>query len=309
MRSETRINHSPPILICSPYLSLTPPQSIWEAASACDVHHVELLVNPDLHCPDLETDPSLTSSLEDQEKAGRIKTEAGEKGIEIELCVAPLLIEAGMTAPPKWAEKLLETAPVAGARQVSFPLITDNFLEAEISDPAFVEAAISMFESLCRLAHKSEVGILFENLSVYLNRPEILEKILDNFSKTELGFCLDPVNLLWFGHPLKQVYQIIEKLAGRATGLHVKNIKYPEDRLETKREPGWNYEKLVVPAEKGDIDYSRVVRHLASSGFDGYIGIEDDSLNLVTPEKRAAVLQSNVDFVRRLIAADHSRQA
>lgn len=292
---------NPVVLICSPYLSLTGKASIWQAASQAGVDNVELLVNHDLTCPDLEKDPSLTCSIRTVEAGNQIKKQAMECGVKVELFVAPLHLKAGMSYAPGWAHSLLETAGSAGARQVSFPLVTDNFLVPEIPDQDYIDSALHVFSSLVEASGRTGIRVLFENLSVYLNRPEILERILNEFTREELGFCLDPVNLCWYGHTGSEVYRMAEKLAPRASGLHIKNIKYPAGKLEIRREPGWRYDELVVPADQGDLDFSRLTGFFKDSGFTGYYGIEDDSLNLAAEPERLGILRSSVDYVKGIL--------
>ncbi len=289
------------ILVCSPYLAMAGEPSIWQAARLAGVEHVELLVDSTLTCPDLLKNPSLACDVKSGPSAEKIKSEAAASGAGIELFVAPLHLKAGMRSPPDWAVRLLETALSAGSQQVSFPLVTDNFMFPEIPDQDYLDAALSIFSSLVEAAGKSGIRVLFENLSVYLNRPEILGKILNEFTREELGFCLDPVNLCWYGHTGSDVYRIAEDLAPRCTGLHIKNIKYPADKFEKRREPGWRYDELVVPAEKGDLDFDRLISQFSISGFDGYYGIEDDSLNLVAEPYRLEILRSSVDYVKGIL--------
>lgn len=289
------------LLVCSPYLALTGEPSIWEAARKSGVSAVELLVEPGLTCPDLVTNTALSSGAASEAGARRMQLEAAESGVKIELFVAPLLLEAGMTSPPEWTEKLLGNARFAGARQVSFPLVTDNFMEPYISNQDYIDSALHVFSSLVQTGKKAGVQVLFENLSVYLNRPEILNRILDEFSREDLGFCLDPVNLCWYGHPEYVVYSMSETLASRTTGLHIKNIRYPDDTFKIQRQPGWRYDELVVPAEQGDLDFARLIRWYKASGFTGYYGIEDDSLNLVPKTERLDILSSSVKFIKGLL--------
>ena len=291
----------PVILICSPYLALAGETSIWQAALPSGVEHVELLVDSTLTCPDLRKSPSLACDVKSGPSAEKMKNEAAASGVRIELFVAPLHLKADMKSAPEWAKTLLETASSAGARQVSFPLVTDNFMVPEIPDQDYLDSALSIFSSLVEAAGKNGIRVLFENLSVYLNRTEILGRILNEFTREELGFCLDPVNLCWYGHPRAEVYRITGEVAPRCTGLHIKNIKYPPDKIECRREPGWRYDELVVPAEKGDLDFARVIRNFSTSGFDGYYGIEDDSLNLAAEPERLAILRSSVEYVREIL--------
>jgi len=280
---------------------MTPEDSIWKAARLAGVSSVELLVNEDLVCPDLAKSGSLTDRLTTSSAAGEMRKEAADEGVGIGLFVAPLRLVPAMSEAPEWTTLLLERARSSGADKVSFPLVTDNFMVPEISDQAYLDSALAVFSSLVKASAATGTGVLFENLSVYLNRTEILGRILEAFTREELGFCLDPVNLLWYGHPRHEVYHIAESLAGRSTALHIKNISYPDAMADTRREPGWGYDKLVVPASEGDLDFSLLISRFRQNGFSGYYGIEDDSLPLVPSSERMKILRSSVSFVESLL--------
>jgi len=302
MTAESSQKKDPVLLICSPYLALTKAPSIWEAAAGSGVDSVELLVASDLSCPDLQGVGGKQSHLRTEGASRDLGREAEDYGISIEVLASPLLLRQGMTEAPSWTVKLLDNARASGAGQVSFPLVTDNFLVPEIADEKYLDSARRIFASLVEASRAAGVKILFENLSVYLNRPAILFSLLSDFSKGELGFCLDPVNLLWYGHPLRDVYPICSQLAIRSTGLHVKNIKYPPGKIQDQRKPGWRYDELVVPAEKGDLDFKRLISEFRQAGFSGYYGIEDDSLTLVPPAGRLDILRESTRFVSAQLA-------
>ena len=302
MPAESSQKKDPVLLICSPYLALTEAPSIWEAAAGSGVDSVELLVDPDLSCPDLQGGGGMQSHIRTEGASRDLGKEAKDYGISIEVLAAPLLLRQGMTEAPSWTEKLLDNAGASGAGMVSFPLVTDNFLVPEIADEKYLDSARRIFASLVEASRAAGVKILFENLSVYLNRSEILSPLLSDFSKDELGFCLDPVNLAWYGHPLHEIYRICSELASRSTGLHVKNIKYPPGKNQNQRKPGWRYDELAVPAQKGDLDFKRLIWEFREAGFSGYYGIEDDSLPLVPPAGRLDILRESTKFVSAQLA-------
>jgi sugar phosphate isomerase/epimerase len=174
-------------------------------------------------------------------------------------------------------------------------------MKTTIPDEDFIESAVFLLNDLVTAGSRYGVAIALENLSVYWNRAEVLDKVLFEFAPEELGLCLDPINFYWYGHPRSKVYDLFNQFLPRATHFHVKNVKHPVDKREREREPGWKYSDNSVPADKGDLDFERLIGLLVDADYDGYISIEDDSLEQLEPEQRLAVLKSDVEYVQKLV--------
>jgi sugar phosphate isomerase/epimerase len=79
---------------------------------------------------------------------------------------------------------------------------------------------------------------------------------------------------------------------------HVKNINYPPELANVRREVGVGYKDYCCALDEGNIDLARVVRILRAAGYDRDLCIENESLFKHPPEKRANVLRRDVAAVR-----------
>ncbi|UCF36223.1 MAG: sugar phosphate isomerase/epimerase [Acidobacteriota bacterium] len=292
------------VLLCNPLIASLEMGSTWEAAKAVGVSGIEVHVEPDLSCSRLYVGDQTPYRIDNAQNAFKIARDAAEHGLVVPVLVAPLKLdpqEALNTGAPAWALQLIEFAPAAGASLVYFPIVTDNFTKPTYSDEEFIEAAVFVLNDLVEHARKFPVQVGFENLSVYWNRPEVLRGVLSQFEADELGFCLDPINFYWFGHPRSEVYSIVQEFIPRAYHFHVKNVAHPVDKREVRREPGWQYSQNSVAADQGDLDFEKLIGLLLDANYNGLISIEDDSLGKVEAPQRLEILRSDVEYVRRIV--------
>jgi hypothetical protein len=89
---------------------------------------------------------------------------------------------------------------------------------------------------------------------------------------------LDTGNFYWYGHPLRVVYALLERFAPRAVHTHIKNIAYPAELAETRREIGYEYGRYAAPLDEGNIAMDRVVGILRRAGYRGDLCIENEAL-------------------------------
>lgn len=292
------------VLLCNPLIEQLEMGSTWEAAKAVGVAGIEIHVESDLSCSKLFVGKEAPYRLDTRENALRILNDALQNELITPVLVAPIRLEPEKVkseGAPGWAVQLIEVAPAVGAELIYFPIVTDNFTKVTLSDEDFVEASVFLANDLVAAGRRFGVEIALENLSVYWNRPEILEKVLFEFAPEELGLCLDPINLYWYGHPRQDVYRYFDQFIPRVKHFHAKNVKHPVAKREATREPGWEYSKNSVPVPDGDLDFERMIGLLVDAGYDGYIAVEDDSLEQVKPEERLAVLQKDVEYLRRIV--------
>lgn len=125
----------------------------------------------------------------------------------------------------------------------------------------------------------SDVQMGIENHGVQGNTPEFLDTVLDKVGSPKLGITVDTANFYWAGYPLSKVKEIIEHFAPRTKHTHVKNINFPEDRRDIERPVGWEYMAYASTLRQGDIDMNWLVDTLRSTGYDGDLCIEDESLH------------------------------
>jgi inosose dehydratase len=151
------------------------------------------------------------------------------------------------------------------------------------------------------LAETSRVRLGIENHGGTSNRPEFLDRIFDAVGDVRIGLTLDTGNFYWYGHPLDEIYRLMEKYAQRVCHTHIKNIAYPPDKRNIRREVGWEYGKYVCPIYEGDIDHRKVVAILRAAGYNGGLAIEDESLGKFPPAKHAEILKKDADHLKSLV--------
>ncbi|MFM7320175.1 MAG: sugar phosphate isomerase/epimerase family protein [Armatimonadota bacterium] len=142
-----------------------------------------------------------------------------------------------------------------------------------------------------------------ENHGIQGNDPEFLEGLMDRVGSTRIGMTLDTGNFYWAGHPLEDVYRILARLAPRTVHTHVKNIAYPAEVRQARREAGWEYGRYVCPIPDGDIDHARVVALLAHAGYTGDLCIEDESLDRFPVAVRVEHVRAAAEHLRACIAS------
>lgn len=293
------------VLLCNPLIKQLGMGNVWEAAKAVGVRGIEISVNPDLSCPDLYVGNETPYKLDSPENAWRIRTDALNNNLETPVLVAPIELipdEIRVSGAPEWAMELVRVAPHVGAKLIYFPILTENFMATTIPDDAFVESAVFLLNDLVAQGNRFGVEIAFENLSVYWNRPEIAQKVLQEFTPQELGICLDPVNFYWYGHPLSRIPDLIKEMLPYTKHFHAKNVNHPEEKRQAERDPGWMYSEHSVSVEEGDLDFEQYIRLLVDTQYDGYVSIENDSLGKAEdPRDRLEILKRDVEYLERII--------
>jgi len=144
------------------------------------------------------------------------------------------------------------------------------------------------------------VDLGIENHGFQGNDPEFLEHLLTSIGNPRLGLTMDTGNFYWAGHPLDDVYAILERFAPVTKHTHIKNISYPEGIRNTRRELGYEYGRYVCPIPEGDIDHKRVVGYLKAAGYRRDLCIEDESLGKYTEAQRMANLRAAAEYLRGL---------
>lgn len=151
------------------------------------------------------------------------------------------------------------------------------------------------------LEASEETDLAAENHGKTANRPDFLRALIDRVGSERFGLTLDVGNFYWSGQPLSAVYRIAERFAPYAKHTHVKNIAYPEEKREQRRETGWEYGTYVSPIPEGDVDQRRIVGLLREASYDRALTVEDESLGQVDPEAVINVLMSDVEYLQSIL--------
>ena len=140
-----------------------------------------------------------------------------------------------------------------------------------------------------------------ENHGVQGNRYEFLSKVIDGVGSPRFGMTLDTANFYWSGMPLSEVHRVIEQLAPATRHTHVKNINYPADQREVRRQVGWRYEEYSCALPDGDIDIPLVIEQLRSAGYRGSLCIENESLGRYPERERQGMLRREAAYLEECL--------
>jgi len=149
---------------------------------------------------------------------------------------------------------------------------------------------------------ETDVEFGIENHGYQGNDPDFLAGVLERAGDPRLGLTMDTGNFYWAGHPLDEVYAILERFAPHTKHTHVKNINYPEETRQVRRELGWEYGTYGSPIPDGDIDHTRLVGFLKAAGYDRDFTIEDESLGkFAEGDDRKNALRRDAEYVRGIL--------
>jgi sugar phosphate isomerase/epimerase len=189
---------------------------------------------------------------------------------------------------------------VKAAQELGVKAIRIDVVPRALKKDEFLPFAIKACKRVCEVAEGTPVKFGVENHSTIANDPAFLEKLLDGVGSSHLGLTLDVANFYWWGHPLDGLYGLYEQFASRIVHTHCKNIHYPEDKRNTRREMGWEYAKYNCPIYDGDIDFKRLMGILAGAGYAGDLCVEDESLGKLPQSERAGTVRKEIEYLRKL---------
>ncbi|HSZ54085.1 MAG TPA: sugar phosphate isomerase/epimerase family protein [Tepidisphaeraceae bacterium] len=276
-------------------------QSLFDALQILGVNAIEVLVDINCFVPYLRTADAAAMSVADDGSIAETKRRLDDAQVRVAaLLVASDLAGDNAAAHVAWAIQVARAAGALGAPVVRIDTWTaKQSLSAEQVCQNLIERLTELLE---RTADTGvELGI--ENHGPFSNDEQFLDRILEAIPDPRLGLTLDTGNFYWWGHPLADVYRLIEKYAPRTKHTHVKNINYPPGLAKQKRPIGHEYKEFCSPLGEGNIDLRRVVQLLESGGYLRDYCIEDESLFRFPEEGRLGVLRRDVQAMSRALEA------
>jgi len=273
---------------------------VWSAADAIGVSQIEVNVNGKMKCTQLFEDSAAPYSLGTPEERKELKAKLAEKKKTI--CAFCAGYSYGKNPSDeegiKWLGQVAEAARDLGVPVVMVPLPG----AAGMKDEEYIERSKKFLGALVPIAEQTGVQFAMENLQRFNNRREVLEPILKSLPPNRVGLAHDITNMYWYGHPLDKVYGLAEAFAPYVRYVHAKNERYPDDKKNVQREPGWEYGKYATSIREGDIDFRRILQTYAKAGYRGVVTIEDDSLGHHDEAGKKKVLMDDVKFLREITA-------
>src|SRR5688572_22239430 len=146
-------------------------------------------------------------------ETGRLAERLAGEGLR----ASALLVATASAGPDadghvEWAARVAAAAGDRGAAVVRLdPLARDKSLPSERVRDDFIRRVQKLLDDT------AGTGIDFgiENHGPHANDPAFLDDIFRAIPDPRLGLTLDTGNFYWFGHPLSEVYRIIEHFAPR----------------------------------------------------------------------------------------------
>ena len=174
------------------------------------------------------------------------------------------------------------------------PLTKDKSLSPERVRDNFVARVREVLDG----SRDTGVDLGIENHGPVACDPRWLDGVLAALPDPRLGLTLDTGNFYWYGFPLSEMYGLIEHFAPRAKHTHLKNINFPRELADVKREVGHGYKEYCCPLDEGNLDMRRVVAILRAAGYARDLCVEDESLFKYNADDKVNVLRRDVAAVR-----------
>ncbi len=261
---------------------------------------VEVEVNPELFCPNLESAEGgeRKYSLTTPSAIATLKDDLSKNGLVVTAFLMHNQLDDRLAEELAWTKKL-----VAAAVSLDVPVIRIDVVPRRTPAEEFLPFAIKACTKLCEIVEGTRINYGIENHGSITNDPEFLRQLFDGVASPHLGLTLDTANFYWYGHPLNKLYEIFEQFAPRVFHTHCKSIRYPDDKKNVRRPMGFKYEEYACPIYEGDIDFGKVVAILRKANYRGDLCLENESLGKYPESQRADVLKKEIALLRRLSVA------
>lgn len=291
---------SNPIAIRDQIVPVPAGGSLFDALRALGVDAVECLVDPQEFLPYVRTPDAVPFNLRDDASIMAVKRRMSDEGARI----CALLIATDFSGDHAeqhvdWAVRVVRAAAALG---VSVVRIDPWTVKRELPPPIVLENFIRRAGAVLERTADSGVDLGIENHGHLFNDPEMVDAVLAALPGPRFGLTLDTGNFYWWGLPASDVYGLVERYAPRTKHTHIKNICYPPELAERRREVGFEYKQYCGPLGSGNLELKRIVELLRRGGYQRDLCIEDESLFKVPEADRLSVLRQDVDALREATA-------
>ncbi len=266
----------------------------WSCMKALGAEVTEVAVETNLHCANL-FHPDRKYSVDNEEDVKTLADDLKGSGCRISAFLMSNRFDEQLDKELEAARGLVKAAQTLGVKAIRIDVVP-----RAMAGEDFLPFAISTCKKLCEIADGSGVRFGLENHSKVANDPAFLDKLFDGVGSPNFGLNLDLGNFYWWGHSLESLYGLYERYAPRAIHTHCKNINYPEDKRNSHRPMGWEYDKYDCPVYAGDIDYKRVVAILRKANYQGDLCVEDEALGKFPAGERGSVIRKEIEYLAGL---------
>jgi sugar phosphate isomerase/epimerase len=249
---------------------------------------------------DMGQEVSLGFDMSSPQKRHELSKRLKDEG----LTVCAILVENDFARPDleaevRWVVDACNVAPDIDCDTVR--INPPMRIEEGVPEDEYVKTTIRCCQDILDRTEQTGVSLAMENHGLMGNRREFLKSVFDGLDSKRMGLTLDTGNLFWYGHPWETGYSIIQEFARRVKHVHVKNLSFPEERRNSKREPGEGWPDSAATIHEGDVDIGRIVRVLRAAEYDKDLALEDESLGKFPRDQRIGVVKQDVSFLRKLL--------
>jgi sugar phosphate isomerase/epimerase len=287
---------SNPIAIRDQIVPVPADGSLFDALRSVGVNSIECLVDLQEFLPYLRTSEAIAFHLRDDASIGALKKRMADEGVRI--CALLLATDfAGDHAGQhvEWAARVVRAAAALGVPVVRIDPWT---VKRDLPPAMVLENFIRRAGALLAQTADTGVDLGMENHGNLFNDPELVDAVLAALPDERFGLTLDTGNFYWWGFPASEVYELIQRYAPRTKHTHIKNICYPPDLVERRREIGFEYKQYCGPLATGNLHLNRIVQLLRRGGYQRDLCIEDESLAKLPEPDRLNVLRQDVQALR-----------
>ncbi len=278
-------------------------KDLFKGLEDLKVNSFELYVSKDLKqtaYQDMDYTANLGFDLSSKDK--RIKTREELKARHLNICAILVENDFGkddLESEIKWVVDACRVASELKVKSVRINSVMRP--QPKISEKEYTEKTIKSIKKILKNTEGLNVYLAMENHGVMGNKREFIHEVIDKVNSERLGLTLDTGNFYWFGYPLDEVYKIIEEFAYYVKHVHLKNLTFSPFEQGKKREPGYHWPDSAATIYKGDLDHQYIINILKSSGYNGDLTLEDESLGNFPEEERVNIIKKDIDFMKSLL--------
>jgi sugar phosphate isomerase/epimerase len=273
--------------------------SLKEGLDAIGLNAVEVSFGRDLTIRGLTAD-STKVSLDSPAAIEEYDRRMDENGVRLAAFILSNNFNAeDLDAELEWVAQAVRIAHRLGCSAVRIDAIMAG--EREMSVQERVKRTVDCLRQVADATKDTPIPLGVENHGACGNDPEFLEGVVQGVGDKRVGLTLDTANLYWWGLPLSELYKVYQRFAPYCVHTHLKNINYPEEDRERRRDIGWKYGEYAAPLPDGNIDLRRFVDWLREAGYDNDLCIEDESLGKFDTAGRIRALQRDAEHVISLL--------
>lgn len=278
-----------------------PGKTIFHSLRELNIDSIEIWVEPSGATPHIPTTDGGVCSIKDAEGIRALKLRLGAERVRVcALCLPTDYSSDDAEKHVEWSINAINAAKELGAPAVRIDTATRN---TEITPEQSRDRFIKRIGTVLQATKQSGIDLGIENHGHISNDPKYLEGVFAAVGDRRLGMTLDTGNFYWYGHPLSDLYKLLERFAPTARHTHVKNINYPKAMAETKRAVGYEYGTYCAPLDEGNIEMKRVVEIFKKAGYSRGLCIEDESLYKCGDDaEKMSVLKRDADALRQALA-------